>query len=102
MPWQFRVGEELGIANCDFVAQGESEGEVVEQVVQHLRQDHNVAMPDAEVILQQNAHFFQDEAVQAVVRRLRDHLNLGTAEGRPYTTDTPPPGIDSGSPLNRG
>jgi hypothetical protein len=43
--------EDLGIANDSTVLEAESAGELVEMVVGHLRAEHDIDMPDAEVIM---------------------------------------------------
>lgn len=80
---------ELGVHDCDWVATGETAGDVVEQVVRHLRKDQKINMPDAETILE--GDFFEDPigdatdpAASMIVRRLREALNLtGTAGTTP-------------------
>ena len=45
------TGRELGVADCDFEASGETAGDVVREMVDHLRSEHDIDMPDADVIL---------------------------------------------------
>ena len=84
-------GADLGIANCDFVAQGEDARTVVAQMVDHLEEEHDIDMPDPDVILGDypdtttlleilNEVFSgrQDEETELVVRRLRQALNVST------------------------
>lgn len=84
-------GEDLGIADCDFVAQGEDAKTVVDQMVAHLEDEHDIDMPDAEVILgdypdipnliKTLERVFSgepDEETQMVVRRLREALDIHT------------------------
>lgn len=42
---------DLGIANDSAVITGESPGELVEKVVDHLRSEHDIDMPDVDVIM---------------------------------------------------
>jgi hypothetical protein len=42
---------DLGIANDSTVLTGESPGELVERVVDHLRAEHDIDMPDADEIM---------------------------------------------------
>ncbi len=79
------VCDELGVVDCDFVAQGEAPGDVVEELVAHLREAHDLDMPDADEILEDD---FQDEvaadldpAVLTVVKRLREELDLNPIKG---------------------
>jgi predicted small metal-binding protein len=84
---------ELGIEDCDFVAKGETAGDVVKEAVEHLRAEHDVDMPDADVILagkvSQDPLEMVDPAVALVVQRLTDALNIVPAEG----AETPKPSI---------
>jgi hypothetical protein len=94
---------DLGVANDSTVISGESPGELVEKVVDHLRSEHNIDMPDAEVIMGDStgtpgllgvptAGFTSGQAAiapigaggdrdadaQLIVQRLRELLNLHT------------------------
>lgn len=42
---------QLGIENDPTTFYGDTPGEVVEQVIDYLRAEHHIAMPDADVIL---------------------------------------------------
>ena len=81
MPHQVRCDEDLGIQGCDFVASGEAAGDVVDQVVTHIRREHHVKMPAADAILTGAASSDpltpgMDKAANTVIRRLRETLNL--------------------------
>jgi len=72
---------DLGIHDCDWVAAGETAGDVVEQVVQHVRKQHKINVPDAETFME--GDFFEDPiggtpdpGSATIVRRLREELNL--------------------------
>jgi predicted small metal-binding protein len=72
---------ELGIANCDWIASGETPGDVIDEVVAHLRDDHGIDMPDTETILEGNyienpVMDDADEGVVIMIRRLRETLGL--------------------------
>ena len=71
---------ELGIKDCDFVAGGETAGDVVREVVEHLRAEHDIDMPDADVILagevKEDPLETIDPAVALVVERLTEALNI--------------------------
>ncbi len=43
--------EDLGIANDSTILEADSPGELVEKVVEHLRAEHDIDMPDADVIM---------------------------------------------------
>jgi predicted small metal-binding protein len=81
--------EDLGIENCDYVARGEGAEEVVDEMVTHLEEEHDMDMPEPAVILdtypdddtfiQELAEVFTgepDEETRLVLQRLRDELNL--------------------------
>jgi predicted small metal-binding protein len=94
---------DLGVANDSTVISGDSPGELVEKVVDHLRSEHNIDMPDADVIMGDftgapgllgvpAAGFTSGQAAvapigaggdrgddaQLIVQRLRELLNLRT------------------------
>ena len=73
---------ELGIANCDWVASGETPGDVIDEVVAHVRDLHGIDMPDTETILEgdyvENPVLDDAEAgAVLIIRRLRETLGLG-------------------------
>ena len=93
--------KELGIKDCDFSASGETAGDVVREMVEHLRTEHSIDMPDADVILagevKEDPLELVDADVALVVKRLKEALNLVPSEeprlkipktptGRPPTT----------------
>jgi predicted small metal-binding protein len=75
---------ELGVMDCDETFSGKSAGDVVEQAVAHLRQHHDIDMPDAETILEgdqtENPLDPVDEDVALVIERLKEALNLNPPE----------------------
>ena len=77
-------GSDLGIEDCDFVATGESAGDVVDEVVEHLRAEHDLDLPDADVILagklSRDPLEIVDPAVALVVERLTEALDIVPAE----------------------
>ena len=77
----FKVtGKELGIQDCDFKASGDTAGDVARQVVNHLRDEHDLDMPDADTILEGNATDAPldeaDPGVALVVERMSSALNI--------------------------
>jgi predicted small metal-binding protein len=82
----YRVsGADLGIANCDFVAEGETPADVVAQMVDHLRSEHDIDMPDTETIMSDDFDLDmlfkdRDEGARLVVDRLREELNVTPSE----------------------
>jgi predicted small metal-binding protein len=75
---------ELGIKDCDFVAGGETAGDVVRDVVEHLRAEHDLDMPDADTILagelKEDPLELVDPSVRLVVERLTEALNIVPVE----------------------
>jgi predicted small metal-binding protein len=78
---------DLGIKNCDWVASGDTPADVVKEAVAHLRHEHGLDMPDAELIMEgkdDDDPIFTtaSEAVQLVVKRLDEKLHLDLAPTR--------------------
>lgn len=42
---------DLGVSGCDYVARGEVAGDVVSEMITHLREEHDLDMPSAEKVL---------------------------------------------------
>jgi predicted small metal-binding protein len=84
---------ELGIKDCDYTARGETAGDVVTEMVEHLRSVHEMDMPDADVILagemSKDPLEVVDPGLALIVERLRENLNLVAPEG----PQTPEPTI---------
>ena len=84
---------ELGINDCDFTAVGETASEVVRQVVEHLRAEHDIDMPDPDAIMagemEEDPLEIVDPAVALVVERLTKALDIVPLE-RP---DMPTPSV---------
>jgi len=86
---------ELGVTDCDYTATGKTAGDVVHEIVKHLRAEHDMNMPDADVILAGKANQgtlkMLDPSVSLVIERLTSALNLIplTAPEKPMK---PPPG----------
>ena len=86
--------EELGVIDCDFTARGDSPGEVLKKMINHLETTHDFDMPDPEEILKNpedpgdevlilpklwlQVHPRIDEPVCLITERLVDKLNLTT------------------------
>jgi predicted small metal-binding protein len=69
--------EQLGLVDCDFRAQGDTPGEVVEQAVEHLAKDHDMNLPDAESIVAGDYDSSTlPEQTRLVVQRLRRALDI--------------------------
>jgi predicted small metal-binding protein len=82
---------ELGVHECDYVAQGESPADIVEQFVEHLRSEYGMDLPDVDEILEgrtpadrlMEGRISKDAAL--VVTRLREKLGIDVD-----TTEEPP------------
>lgn len=92
--------EELGIADCDYVATGETAGDVVDDMIEHLEDHHDLDLPDPDVIM---SFASGDEALDAldidvqlseeariVTQRIREELQLGGDEGLEVDVFPPP------------
>jgi len=71
----------LGVANCDYVARGEAAADVVEDMVEHLEDEHGIDMPDTEDIMggidyEDKVFGSIDPAAALIVRRMRETLNI--------------------------
>lgn len=75
---------ELGVEDCDLVARGETAGAIVREIVQHLRQEHDLDLPGADEILAEDMDMEtlseQQPAVYLIVKRLRQELEIQPAE----------------------
>ena len=89
MAYEIKCGEDLGIANCDFAARGETPGDALAQMTDHLEDKHDLSLPDDDVILEgqdtnvvrsvmQTDQFTEEDRV--VVERLREQLNVAEAQ----------------------
>jgi len=84
---------ELGVKDCDFVASGETVSDVVEEMVGHLREEHDIEMPDAKTILKgdvtDESPEMADEATELIVNRMIEKLEITP----PDTPEPPEPSI---------
>ena len=82
-------GTDLGIVDCDFVAEGEDAKAVVDQMASHLEEEHGIEIPDADVVLGDYPNTADlllavkeaftggaDRETQMVVQRLREELEI--------------------------
>jgi len=81
---------ELGVEDCDFIASGETPGEVVTQFVEHLESEHDIDMPDVDSILKDKMTTdeflgggFDEDAIM-VVRRLQEKLGIEPELSLPF------------------
>jgi predicted small metal-binding protein len=83
---EIQCEKDLGVQGCEFVARGETAGDVVDQVVSHLRHEHKIKMPGADAILSGQAgrnpiEPEMDKGASTVVRRLQESLKVGPEGG---------------------
>lgn len=71
---------DLGIADCTYTAYGETAGDAVEDMVEHLRAEHDLNMPDADEILEASA---QDRAELEDVAGRKGSVVLGDDQDFP-------------------
>jgi predicted small metal-binding protein len=81
-------GKDLGVAGCDWSASGETPADVLEQLVDHLRHEHDINLPDAETILEGKAiedllMEGADEATELIVRRIYAELDMPSPDSEP-------------------
>lgn len=79
-------GQDLGIANCDWSATGETPADVIEQMVNHLRQEHDIDMPKTETIMEGRATDDPimedvDDRVRLIIRRIHAELDMPESAG---------------------
>lgn len=91
---------EFGITDCDFVARGETSRDVVRGFVEHFWREHNIAIRDADVVLDEaiseapvlDSDFGKD--VLLVITRPRETLDVDPTHGptrkRPTLGETLP------------
>ena len=74
--------EELGVYECDYVARAKTPAEAAKQIVEHLRSEHGLHLPDVDEILGgrslvdrlSGGRLGKDEAL--VMQRLRERLHV--------------------------
>ena len=86
-------GGDLGVVDCDYVARGEDAKAVVEDMVAHLEEEHDIDMPDPEVILDPDRKEGvltkiadalaggRDRGTELLIQRLRTALDIKTEDG---------------------
>lgn len=74
---EIRCDQDLGIQDCSFVARGATPGDVVEHMVEHLRQNHDLDTPEADEILEGDYNLqLLDDGVRLVIERLNQALDI--------------------------
>ncbi len=77
-------GSELGVAGCDFVVEGETAEDVINQMIDHLDSEHDIKLPKADVIIDwsgsENTTLTIQQDIILIIERIRDELNLGGSD----------------------
>ena len=84
---------DLGIQGCNFSATGETPGQVIREVVEHVQAEHNINLPDTNTILDGKIQvdYFggNDPGAEIIVKRLIEKLDTYPPSG----PDLPAPSI---------
>ncbi len=97
---------DLGIADCDFVARGETPADVVNQLARYLRKEKGINLPDTDVILQGDVGDTnapteaEGKAVVELVKRIRSRLHVGPELAAEPAGLNEPPTTLRGGPLS--
>lgn len=91
VPDEYEIScDSLGVVGCNRRFRGQTAGEIVDKVSDHLRSEHDIDLPDREVILRTTENLDAQAAVDRfmgmgyskravlVMRRLRELLNVET------------------------
>ena len=96
MTFTIHGSDDLGVVDCDYVAKGETAGAVADDIITHLRDEHDVDMPDADAVMKADNIDVSTRAVQVIVERLRDVLNIAgtvtTPDQESISSSVVPPG----------
>lgn len=73
---------ELTVADCDYVARGETTGDVLEDIIEHLDEEHDVELPDAEDIIDDAVDEDElDGEARVIVNRIQERMAIAEAGG---------------------
>ena len=72
--------KQLGVKDCDLTVTGESAGKVVREMVEHLESEHDLDLPDPDVILagglKESVLDTIDEETALIVKQIQEKLNI--------------------------
>jgi predicted small metal-binding protein len=75
---------QLGVKDCDFTVTGKTAGKVVRRMVEHLESEHDLDLPDPDVImagdLKESVLEEIDKETGLIVKRLQEKLDIIEAE----------------------
>lgn len=82
---------QLGVADCGYVARGETTGDALEDMIEHLDEEHDVELPEPDAIIENRVdEDLLDGEARVIVGRLQDQLNVADSEeGVPDVTEAP-------------
>jgi predicted small metal-binding protein len=87
---------ELGVADCDYVARGETTGDVLEDMSEHLKTEHDIELPETEEIVKGLVDEDDlDSEARIIVDRLQERLAIAEGEDR----DVVDSDVDVGIPV---
>ena len=76
MTFTIHGSDDLGVVDCEYVASGETAGDAAQDMIEHLRSEHDVDMPDADVVTSDDDIEAPSSDAQVIIERLRDVLNV--------------------------
>lgn len=76
MTFTIHGSDDLGVTDCEYVASGETAGDAAQEMIEHLRSEHDVDMPDADVVTSDVNIEASTSAAQVIIKRLRDVLDV--------------------------
>jgi len=71
--------KDLGFEGCQFRTRGATAEAVLQEIVEHLRAEHDVDVPDADVVLEallEDGELEVDEEVRPIVQHLFSKLDI--------------------------
>lgn len=84
--------KELKVEGCHHTAQAASSGAALEEMVEHLRKEHDIDLPEAEEILEGDFDpQAWDESTNLLITRMREELNLPPLDPAPETAEEAEP-----------
>jgi len=91
--------EDLNVKDCDFVVRGDTPKDVIEQAVEHLREEHDISLPDAQRILDGKGIEHLEDQARLVAQRIREALDIKSEADTPGAgPGEPPPNVTPGRP----
>jgi len=71
------TGEDINVSGCRYTAEGDTPGEVLRLMVEHLNNEHGMDLPDPETILAWDEDETQlDRGDRLALERMRERLGV--------------------------